>query len=266
MIKGLLNLDENLASSIALRYVSHLAGRLEGLQLQMIHVEKPDVKPHSAGYGWVRRTWEKGVREAGMLAITRLLKTENVQFPYWGSPKVLIGEREAETLSELQENVYDLYIEGNLNTSNKNDFYDLVTSRLYADSPCPVMIVKNLVNKNSAVLVCGDGVDRQALIKQFLGIMLKAQFDVDLLYYKFQENDEPVFLEKSEAGSTLAEAEALLAENNVTVGRSEVVSGTPETVGDYLQKYDLVVSTFPTRKSPRLELLAHTSSSVMLCK
>jgi hypothetical protein len=265
MIKGLLYLDENLAASIALRYASHLA-ELINLQLQTTHVEQPDQKQHSAGSGWVRRTWEKGLQDAGAQVVQRLLKTENVQCPFISPPRILIGDRDDEILAELRAGSYDLFMEGDLNTSNVNDFYKLINSRLYVKSPCPVLIVKNLVAQNKAVLLCGDGVDHKKLIDQFLKIFGKAGLDLEILYYKFQETDELVFNEKEAAGIFLQEAENLLRDQGNAPTKTRVVTGTPEMVGDYLGNYSLVASTFPTRKSPRMETLAHTPSPVLLCK
>lgn len=265
MIKGLLYLDENLASSIALRYASHLT-QLMQMQLQMIHVEEPDRKQHSAGSGWVRRTWEKGLQESGLRAVQRLLNMEKVHCNFSGPPKVLVGDREDEILEELRIGGYDLFLEGNLNTADEADFYDLIGSRLYTKLSCPVMIVKNMLVTEKVLVLCGDGVDHRRLIPQFLKIMDGARFDLELLFYKYQENEEPDFLDKSAAGGFLEEAETILNDNGWVPSQSMVLSGTPEQVGDYLRNYGLVVSTFPTRKSTRMETLAHAPSTVLLCK
>lgn len=265
MIRALISLDENLASSITLRYASHLY-ELINLQLQTIHVEEPDRKRHSSGSGWVRRTWEKELQEAGDQTVQRLLKTENVPCPFAGPPRVFIGDRDNEILSEVRTGGYDLFMEGNINTSNIADFYDLITSRLYTKAPCPVMIVKNMLVVEKAVLLCGDGVDPKRLVPQFLKIFGEAPINIELLYYKFQENDALVFQEKDVAGAFLQEAEKLLCDNGHEPTASRVVTGTPEKVGDYLRNYGLVASTFPTRKSPRMETLAHSPSTVLLCK
>jgi hypothetical protein len=266
MIKSLLALDENLASSIALRYASKM-GELLPLQLQASHVEIPDEKLQPAGgEGWVRRTWEKGLQDAGLLAIQRLLNTEKVFCPFIGAPKVFVGDRDSTLLEELRTGNYDLFIEGNLNTSNIHDFYKLISSRLYAKAPCPIMVVKNLVTNNHVALLCGDGVDHLTFIPQTLRILSSDDIDFSLLYYRFQENEKPVFMDKHEAGSTLLEAEAILQENQKRPLSSEVISGTPEQVASLLRKYSVVASSFPTRKGPRLELLAQCPSPVLLCK
>lgn len=265
MIRGLIYLDENLASSIALRYASHLSGFIQ-LQLQTMHVEESDQKQHSAGSGWVRRSWEKGLADVGFQTVERLLKTENVQCPFVGQPKVFVGKRDDEILAELRTGGYDLFLEGNLSTTDVTDFYRLVSSRLYRKAPCPVMIIKNMLGMPKVALLCGDGVDQRGLISQFLGIIGEARLDFELIYYKFQEMDSLVLQENSAADGFPQEAESLLLEKDKTPGRSLMAVGTPEQLGGYLRNYGLVASTFPTRKSPGMEALAHTPSTVLLCK
>lgn len=267
MIKTLLSLDENLASSIALRYACQQANILPAMKLQAIHVEEPDNnKKHSIGSGWVRRTWEKGLEAAGIDEVNRLLKTENVNCPFVGPPKVFVGERQGEILEELVIGGYDMYMEGDLNTTVVADFNDLITSDLYRKSPCPVMIVKNLITSNCVGLLCGDDVDHHKLIENYLKVYKGSDLDIELLYYKFQEQDTVIFQDKEEAGSILTEAAKVLEAAGMQAKRIQVLSGSPERVGDYLRNYFLIASTFPSRKGPRLELLAHVLAPVFLCR
>ncbi len=265
MNMGLLALDENLPSSIALRYASQLVEIL-ALQLQAGHVEVPDKKRHSGGTGWVRRTWERGLLEAGHQAVQRLLNTEKVPCPFIGSPKVLIGDRDNAFLEELRNGGYDLFIEGNLNTSDITDFYRLISSPLYSKTPCPILVVKNLVASDSVALLCGDGVDHNTVIPRALSLLKGKSIHFDLIFYRYQETEATISINKEEAGSVLVEAEALLKEANITPANSMVVSGTPEGVAAMLKKYRLVASSFPVRKSPRLELLAQCPSPILLCQ
>lgn len=265
MNMGLLALDENLASSIALRYASQLVNIL-ALQLQAGHVEAPDKKQHSGGTGWVRRTWERGLQEAGQQAVQRLLNTEKVPCPFIGSPKVFIGDRDDVFLEELRHGDYDLFIEGNLNTSNITDFYELISSPLYTKTPCPIMVVKNLVSSDSVALLCGDGVDHMTVIPKALSLLKGDKINFDLIFYRYQETEPSFSMDKNEAGSVLVDAEKLLAAENIRPANSLVVSGTPESVAAILKRYRLVASSFPVRKTPRLELLAQCPSPVLLCK
>ncbi|MBU0682606.1 MAG: hypothetical protein KKD73_14410 [Proteobacteria bacterium] len=265
MNMGLLALDENLASSIALRYASQLVNMLT-LQLQAGHVEVPDKKQHSGGTGWVRRTWERGLQEAGQQAVQRLLNTEKVPCPFIGSPKVFIGDRDKEFLAELGSGRYDLFIEGNLNTSDINNFYELISSPLYTKTPCPIMVVKNLVSSDSVALLCGDGVDHQSVIPKALSLLKGDALHYDLIFYRYQETEATVSTNKDEAGTVLVEAEKLLQAANIKPANVQVVTGTPESVAAMLKKYCLVATSFPVRKTPRLELLAQCPSPILLCK
>lgn len=265
MNMGLLALDENLASSIALRYASQLV-KILALQLQAGHVEAPDKKQHSGGTGWVRRTWERGLQEAGQQAVQRLLNTEKVPCPFIGSPKVFIGDRDDVLLEELHNGDYDLFIEGNLNTSKIKDFYELITSPLYTKTPCPILVVKNLVSSDTVALLCGDGVDHTTVIPTALSLLKGENINFDLIFYRYQETEPSFSMDKEEAGSALIEAEKLLQAENITPHNTLVVSGTPESVAATLKKYRLVASSFPVRKTPRLELLAQCPSPVLLCK
>lgn len=265
MIKALLSLEENLASCIALRYTSHLNNMLD-MVVQTVHVEKSSQKQNPDGTRPVRHALENGLEETGHKTVERLLKTEKVTCTFIEPHKVFIGNPDTEILDELQTGGYDLFLEGNLNTSNVEIFYKRITSRLFSKLMCPVIIVKNLTDRRNAVLLCGEGVDQGKLITQFCKILGKALLDIELLHYTATDNDEVVFLGKNNSRSFLQEAEELLNAHGRIPKRSRVVTGTPDQVSEYLSNYGLVVSAFPTGRSPRMELLAYAPSPLMLCK
>lgn len=266
MTIGLLALDENLASSIALRYASLLAKDLP-LRLQAVHVEVPDINQfHASGTGWVQRTWERGMKDAAQQAIQRLLNTEKVEGPFIGFPKILIGDRDHEFLQELHNGCYDLFIEGNLNTSDITDFYKLVSSPLYTKTPCPILVVKNLVSSNTVALFCGDGADYNTLILQAIHLLKSESLSFDLIFYRYKESETTISTDKKEAGSVLFEAEKLLQAKNIEPVSIQVVTGTPKGVAEMLKKYRLVVSSFPVKNCPRFKVLAQCPSPVLLCK
>jgi hypothetical protein len=292
MINGALYLDEDLASSIALKFVDHMRQLIYDLRLQMIHVMRPDIKPQSVGYGWVRRTWEKGVLEEGMSMISRMLKTENVHFPVSGPPKVMMGDRDQETLAELTNNAYDLFIEGDHDISSVKDFRKLINSRLYAKAPCPILIARNQIKRNRSVLLAEEGTNIRRLAEQFGSLMKTSKLSVDLIYFKapkitdwdrhmaaaaFAEAGEfetarEVFQkenpsQKSEAARpTFSDSETIAALDKIKVNDTRLMNGPADKLAVLLQDYDLVASTFPSRKSFHLEALASTDASVMLFK
>ncbi len=55
MLKTLIALEADLASTIAIRYACQLAKQM-AMDLQTIHVVEPDHRGHTVGTGWVRQT------------------------------------------------------------------------------------------------------------------------------------------------------------------------------------------------------------------
>ncbi|GBE12151.1 hypothetical protein BMS3Bbin14_00384 [bacterium BMS3Bbin14] len=264
MSKALLNLDENLASSIALRYAAFLAPLFD-IKLHITHIEVPDRKKQ-AGTGWVRRTWENGLLDTGRQAVQRLLRTENVQCNFAGSPIVLVGNRDPEILRELKAGGYDLFIEGNTQTGDLSRFHDLLTSDLYSAAPCPIMLVNNLATVDSVALLCGGDVDCKKLVMTYLALTGAADIEVELVYFKLQENEQLVFLDETEGGADFKAAGQLLLDAGKRLRGSKVLSGTPEQTGDYLKNFAFVGSSLPGARSPQMEVLFSTPSTLLLCR
>lgn len=269
MLKTLLYVNEDLASSIALRFTDYL-NKFVKLSLYIIHVEEPDAK-EQVGTGWVRRTWEDGVRSSGKRLVDRMLRTENIDCPLAGRPKIVVedsdflGERkDREVIYELGNGMYNLFIKGYLDSADPEKFYDLISSKLSTETSCPMLVVKNLSLSKKCALLCADSVDPKRLVEKSMAILGDSTFDLDLVFFKFKENEELRVLGREEGGSYLRETEALLAERDKAVGNVTVLSGTPEQVGDYLKEYALVASTMPSRKSMRMYTLAHSLASVLL--
>ncbi len=292
MINGALYLDEDLSSSVALKFVDHMRQLIYDLRLQMIHVMRPDIKPQSVGCGWVRRTWEKGVLEEGMSMINRMLKTENVQFPISGPPKVMMGDRDKETLAELTNNVYDLFIEGDKDISNVKDFRKLINSSLYVKAPCPILIARKQIKRNRTVLLAEEGTNIKRLAEQFGQLIQTSKLSIDLIYFKapkimdwdrhmsavafaeageFDTAREILQKESSpqkngESRPAFSDSETIAALDKIKINDTRFMNGPAEKLPVLLEDYDLVASAFPTSRSAHLEALASTNASVMLFK
>jgi hypothetical protein len=262
MLKTLLYINEDLASSLALRFTAYL-NKFTPLSLYVTHVEEPDEK-EQVGTGWVRRAWEDGVASSGKRLIDRMLRTEHIDCPLAGRPKVFVGDRDKEITYELRNGLYNLFIEGYLNTDDHEQFYELISSSLYSETSCPVLVVKNLSISKKCALLCADSVDAKVLVNKSMAILGDSTFDFDIVYFKFKENDQLVTLDRQEGGSQLQETESLLAQAGKSTEKVTVLSGTPEQVGDYLKDYALVASTLPTRKNMRMYVLANSLASVLL--
>ncbi len=264
MAKALLYLDENLASSIALRYVDYLSSLLY-LETFIIHVVEPDEK-EQAGTGWVRRSWETGILESGQATISRLLKTEKVKCTFSGPPKIKIGDREREILQELRVGAYDLFIEGHLPISKSENFFELLESDLYKNVPCSILCVKNLsVSKTIGVLI-GNGVQTNPIILTLDKLIKNSEMEIELIHYKFKDVDTLEFESNKEAEILIEESRNFFSQKGLNISNAHAVTGTPEALGDFMINYAFVACSFLPRKSLISEALAQSPNSVLLCK
>jgi hypothetical protein len=262
MLKTLLYINEDLASSIALRFTGYL-NKFVPLSLYVTHVEEPDDK-EQVGTGWVRRTWEDGVASSGKRLIDRMLRTENIDCPLAGRPKVFVGDRDKEIMYELRNGLYNLFVKGYLDAADPEQFYEFITSPLCTEPSAPTLVVKNLSLSKKCALLCADSVDPEVLVKKSMEVLGDSTFDMDIVFFKFMDSDKLKILEHSEGGKHLTETETLLADAGKTVHDTTVLSGTPEQVGEFLKDYALVASTLPSRKSMRMYTLAYSLASVLL--
>ncbi|MDH4206612.1 MAG: universal stress protein [Desulfobacteraceae bacterium] len=267
MLRTLVYLDADLASSIALRYICQLAQFVD-IKLHSVHVEEPDQDGHAPGTGWVRRTWESTVLKTGEFEIAQLIKAEKSSCPKLGAPKMLIGDRENEILREIQKESYDLFVEGSLHSFTAKKLYDKIHSRLYRLIPCPVIIVKNLVNIEKVALIVRNEIESKKFISMFLKIFKGAKLKLDLVSCEFQEPGQLSFNAKKEINGTLSAAEEILVENKWPPENCLTIQGAPEEIADVLRDYGLVVSPLHhtiSKKSNWFQLLNHIPSPILIC-
>ncbi len=264
MAKVLLYLDENLASSIALRYVDYLSSFLE-LNTFILHVVYSDGKKLTRSNMDEQASIEKMLRD-GEATISRLLKTEKVKFGFSGPPKIRIGNRENEILRELREGNYDLFIEGHLPISKTENLTEVVSSELYEKCPCSILYVKNLSVSRTIGILIGDGTEPDA-IAHTLGKLLKdSEMDIDLIYYNFKDVDNLEFLDSTQSEPSIETGEQIFTRHGLKISNIHNVLGTPEAMSDFLMNYAFVASSFSPRMPLIYETLAQTQASVLLCK
>lgn len=268
MINILVSVSVDLASSIAIRYAGQL-GKLIEIALQPIHIKEPEQKGNLFGTGWVRHTWEHALAEKGQEEISLLIKTEKPYCPALAAPRVVVGERENEILRELQTGSYDLFMEGFLTSFDEGDFKRLVGSKLYQNVPCPIIVVKNLVPLDRIVLLTYNGVDPSRLVEQISGIFREAKLPVDVIHCVPEKGRDKI--QVREQGNQEKELENVvdaLKARNWESEKSEVITGRPRDIAEYLSKYGLVACVIRDgldRKSPVYTVLAHTPSPIFIC-
>ena len=266
MLRTLVYLDADLASSIALRFTCQLA-KLVDMKLHSLHVEEPDQDGHAPGTGWVRRTWENTVLKTGEFEIAQLINAEKSSCPKLGAPKMLIGDRENEILREIQKESYDLFVEGSLHSFTAKKLHDKLHSRLYRLIPCPVIIVKNLVDIEKVALIVRNEIESKKFISMFLKIFKGAKLKLDLVYCEFKEPGQLSSKGKADANGTLNAVEKILMEQNWHPENCRTIQGAPEEIGDVLRDYGMVASPLHhtiSKKSNWFQLLSHIPSPILI--
>jgi len=273
MIKTLASLNADLASDIAFRYASRLSQFVD-MNLQAIHVE--EVEGPSPGTGWVRNTLERGLLHTAQEEITSLIKSARSQYRTLDTPIIRVGEREHELLREIRDGSYDLFMEGILNSFSPVNFNRRLQSGLYRNAPCPILLVKNLVELNRTAILVRDSTDLKISISSFLKIFTKPDPEVDLIHFSFPESGRKGFKEKVEdsepstrKNKTLEDARAMLMENDREPKESWIIRDTPEKLNDFLADYGLVVIRMPgnpAKKNRVMEMLSHVPTATLLCR
>jgi hypothetical protein len=277
MIRALISVDNRLASSIALRYACRLANQT-GMDLQSIHIEEPEHGDRPPGTGWVKRTWEKGLLVSAGAEISQLIDEEKPTCPTLRKPKMFVGDRETKILRELDEGSYDLFIEGALYAFNPENFRTRFETRLYGEVPCPILMVKNLVELKKAAIFLEDDTDLWSLIPRFFKILEGADLELDTLHVKLKKPGRLSFregegdMESSDAGEVdeiSASAGKMLAEAGWSPRGTKVIRGVPSGITDCLEDYSLLAACLPRqtdREKPMLELLSRVPSALLVCR
>ncbi|WP_034642522.1 universal stress protein [Desulfovibrio inopinatus] len=260
MLKALIPVELNLASNIALRYACQKAALLD-MGLQPIHVEEPDGKSHSAQSGWIRRTWEAGLEEAGREEVERILHSEQLDdCVVMPQPIVAVGDREDEILEELRRGRYDLYIEGAVSNFNLGTFRQLLRSKLYKHMPCPVLLVKNLIASDRVVLLLGQTTDPVQAAKA-LASFIKPETVFDLCVHVTDDYT-------GDPDALLTAARQELSAQGRMPDNAQVMRGQPEAVAEKFREYGLLVSTLnrsSSRKSALTDIFGRVSCPLLLC-
>lgn len=276
MINTLVSLNADLASSIAFRYSCRLMDRID-MRLQTIHVEEVEKEGYPPGSGWVRSTWEKGLIQTAQEEISQLINTEKPSCPPLDPAIVRIGDREDELLREIEDQSYDLLLEGVLNSFDAQLFYQKLRSRLYRYAPCPIILVKNLVDPARVALLLRDPQDVMPLTSQFLKIFDSAKISVDLIYFSDKKAGQEDFKMKlrdatgpelEPAGRIIDQAATMLAGGGWTPEENWIIQDKPKNAGEMLGEYGLVGACLPrsATKGPVFDLLSRVPSATLLCK
>ena len=268
MIKSLISLNADLASSIALRYACRLANRLK-MDLRSIHVEEEEPETSSPGTGWVRKTWEDGLLKTAQQRISQLINAERAGCPGLVPPRMCLGDREGEILHELNLERYDLLVEGQLYSFNPANFFDRINSRIHRKAPCPILVVKNLVEVRKVAILITEDMTLEPLMHAAGPILKGLDIKPALLSARFSRGAHKDAGGDPSPEKAMAAAAQRLAGMGWEISETRVVRGTPIEIAEGLGEFGLVVSSPEVHEGKRgrfAELLGRVPSAVLLCR
>ncbi len=270
MLKGLIYLNADLASSIALRYVCQLANMNE-MVIDSIHVEETSQDVHTPGTGWVRKTWEKGVRENAGQKILQLVNAEKRSCINLSDPAIIVGDQEAEVRSTLALNSYDFFVEGLLQSFSSLNFKEKILSKLYKNISCPVLLVKNLVEINKVAIVIDKKEDVTYLAEPIKKIIKDTGLTCDIVKCELNSDSAAAEVEATAQGDNddLDYAKTFIeAQSEINIEKNIKIKGNSLGIADSLHDYGLVVILVDkaiSKKNPVLEMMSKITSALLIC-
>ena len=267
MIKALVSVYPDLASVIAMNYTCRLS-RVLKMGIQPIFVKEPEEGEKAPGVGWVRKTWENSLLEVEQEAMEKLIEAEKSEYAILSNLQVLFGNRDEAILDNLLEQSYDLFVEGCVSRFEKSALLQRARSKLYRNLPCPVIIVRNLIDFKKVLII----VEESQPVKKIMPPLIKIFSEVkdlhcDLLYCQIIDSGplEPI----APPEGIFAKIEKMFGSEGLSPQTTFALRGTPKDLAHQIEEYSMVATSMPKNPDKHnglLELLSDTPSPILLCK
>ena len=266
MHEVLIALQNNLASRIALRYAKQLETS-DRFNMQAIHIPEIKAAGPAPGSGWVKEKWEDALIRESTEEISDLVRNEYLFHFSDSALKSVSGPEDQVILGELEEKPYDFFIEGQLHAFDPDVFTARLSSRLYQDAACPILMVKNMVAPDRGTLVLSTPEDLIPRASGWLNRLLSGlSGPLDMLSCRFETR--PAKEEaQGEMPANITGPKNAADETLPWQGIQRVFSGrgTPEELAEWAGQYAMVVSSLPRPKNPLTRMLAAIPTAVLLC-
>lgn len=260
MLNTVIAIDADLASRIAIRYVCQL-GRSLDMTISTIHALEPGEEGQAIATGWVRQTWEGAVVREAEEQVIRLVKSEQTRCRPLESPLFLPpGRPRADRIAEqLRSNHFDLFVEGLLHRFERDQFLEKIGSRLYRESPCPILLAQNVPPWAKGVLWVSDGMMTEQMVESFLRIFPIQSVELKLLNCRFSKNPSAA-VQGSSSPKEVGPALNLLESS---IKNISTVEGSPSSMAALVRDHSLIVSSLPRENSPMAELLSKSPCTLL---
>ncbi len=263
MLKTLVAIEVDLASSMAIRYACDL-GNLIPMELFPVYVKAPPPEVPATGTGWVRHTWEREIVAMGKEEIQEMLASEQETCPLLREPRVIYGDREYELLKIADQENFDLYVEGAPFPFNPASIHRRLHTKFYQKLASPLIWLRVLRKIHQALVVCPDLVGARAVLPALQKLWAGCPIPVHLALPPREGYGGPGDALAEEARKVLGAMEAA----GCTVQLPEVAdwsAGGPAPV--MLKDYSLVVVALERavkKDDLRLQWLAQVKNPLML--
>ncbi len=258
MIKTLVAIEVDLASSLAIRYACQL-GHLLDVELNPVYVKEPPPEVPAIGTGWVRHTWEREILEMGKEEIQEMLAGEMESCPQLQEPRVIYGDRTYELLKIMEHEPFDLYVEGAPYPFTAANIHRRLHAKFYQRVATPFIWLRLLRKINQVLVPCFDAPGSRAVIQKLQKIW--AGCPVPLHFCLAPGAGEAVRQE------VLKGQESLKASGLQVVQRDDLLMADGGPAPEVMKDYGLVAVALertPKKDSPRLQWLVGGKAPMLL--
>ncbi len=236
MIKTLVSIEVDLASSLAIRFACQMGGFID-MEVNPVYVKGSPPHEVAMGAGWASRTWERETIEQGKEEIAQVIAAETDLCPVLTEPRVVYGDRDTELLKIVQETTFDLFVEGVHFSWNPSDIFRRFHGRLYQKLPSPLVFVRSLRTVSSVLVLCVDVEGTQAVSTMLEKLWKNCPVPLQLAYPSQQGAGEG----HHGLQDAVHKAKEFLEKSGCSVSIQEAWPSDPETAGtDTLKHYGLV--------------------------
>jgi hypothetical protein len=262
VIKTLVAVEVDLASSFAIRYACRLGNHIE-MELHPVYVKSAPLREEITGVGWAPRTWQRELVQAGREEIQAVLSPEAESCPALREPRVIYGDRGAELAKIVEQETFDLYVEGAPYPFDPGTIHKALHSKFHQRLPCPFIWLRGLRKIDRVLVLSLDAPGAGALARAFGRIFAGCQVPLHLAFPALEGADET---NRVREAVSRAAGELEASGCRVTVEEPfQPVRGAPSP--EMVNTWGLVavtVSKAINKDSPQLKWLAEVRAPLML--
>jgi hypothetical protein len=262
VIRSLVSIEVDLASSLAIRFACQLGALME-MEINPVYVKESVSHESAVGAGWASRTWEREMIEDGKREIAEMIASERNFCPVLYDPKVVYGDREAELLKIMLGERFDLFVEGVHFSWNPGEIHRRLHAKLYQGLEYPLVLVRALREVKEVLVLCLNTKGTQTLSRAFGQIWGGCSIPLRLVCLRQSSAQS----RDNELLKTVSDAADLLRKSGCTVSVDDAVAPDSEALMEMLKNYGLVaiaVERGATKDSAEIRWLNLTKTSSLV--